>query len=313
MPPQRIVYFAFPRSAGLTGGQKMFMEHVKALVEAGFDAVLRFREEVEPPSWVDSDCPTEHRSTFEPSEILVVPDDAEKAIGTLKAAGARTTIFCQNHLTTLLWRLPDGILTSVGDYLACSQTVATRLAERISGATVSVIPAFADERLFRADAKRQEIVCSPRKRPAEHDYIRFQFQRRHPLADQYAWTALQDQPPAAVVEAFNRANVFLSLSKWEGLGMTTLEAMRAGCVVAGFRGIGGAEYATAENGFWAADEDVDAAVDQLFAAVELCERGGPRLDDMRHAAGATAARYSYEGFRRALLAYWGRMAPGARR
>lgn len=313
MTQRRIVYFAFPRTAELTGGQKMFVEHVCALNEEGFDAVLRLGSDAPLPDWVPANCPTERKSSSDPSEIIVVPDDADNAIAILRRAGVRTTIFCQNHLTTTLWRLPDDTLTSVGDYIACSGTVANALASRIAGATISIVPAFADERVFKATPKSPEIVSSPRKRLAEEGYIRHQFQRRHPLAAQYVWTALQGQPPSTVADAFNRAQVFLSLSRWEGLGMTPLEAMRAGCVVAGFRGIGGVEYATSLNGFWAPDDDVDAAVAQLCAAVDLAHRGGHRYDDVVHEADQTAERYSYAKFRKALVAYWSRTAPDARR
>ena len=67
--------------------------------------------------------------------------------------------------------------------------------------------------------------------------------------------------------AMGEAGVFLSLGRLESLGLTPLEAMACGCIVAGFTGIGGQEYASPANGFWAAEDDFPSCIKQLRAAL----------------------------------------------
>ena len=53
-----------------------------------------------------------------------------------------------------------------------------------------------------------------------------------------------------MARVFGESALFLSLSRFESLGLTTLEALASGCIVAGFTGFGGRDYATACNGWW---------------------------------------------------------------
>ncbi len=94
--------------------------------------------------------------------------------------------------------------------------------------------------------------------------------------------------------------------------MTTLEAMAAGCVCAGFTGVGGDEYATPDNGFWVPNEDCEAAADALALAADLSQTGGAPLRLMLEAGHETARQWSYAAFRVALEEVWMRLAPEAR-
>jgi glycosyltransferase involved in cell wall biosynthesis len=111
---------------------------------------------------------------------------------------------------------------------------------------------------------------------------------------------------------FADCELYLSLNRFESVGMTTLEAMASGCLCAGFTGVAGDEYATAQNGFWAPDDDCLAAAEALGAAADVLATGGPRLTQMPEASRETAAMWSYAAFRAALEATWMRLAPEAR-
>jgi glycosyltransferase involved in cell wall biosynthesis len=94
--------------------------------------------------------------------------------------------------------------------------------------------------------------------------------------------------------------------------MTTLEAMAAGALCAGFTGIGGLEYATPENGFWVAEDDCEAAADALAEACAIATSGGPELARRLEAGYETARQWSYAAFLRQLEETWMRLAPDAR-
>ena len=87
--------------------------------------------------------------------------------------------------------------------------------------------------------------------------------------------------------------------------MITLEALASGCLVAGFTGVaGGTDSATARNGFWAAEDDLPACVDQLARAVQLAMDRGPVYDEMVAEGRRTAWEYRREESARRLLQFW---------
>jgi hypothetical protein len=87
--------------------------------------------------------------------------------------------------------------------------------------------------------------------------------------------------------------------------MSALEAMAAGCIVAGFTGVaGGGDSATAANGFWAAEDDIEGCVDRLAQAVRLAEAGGPGYAAMVEAGRQTARAYRREDAARWVLGFW---------
>jgi hypothetical protein len=80
--------------------------------------------------------------------------------------------------------------------------------------------------------------------------------------------------------------------------------MAGGALVVGYHGVGGLEYATAENGDW-----FDDAAGHVEIADRLAERldalkAGERFEARRLAGAATAASFSRERFEAELKAAW---------
>jgi glycosyltransferase involved in cell wall biosynthesis len=146
----------------------------------------------------------------------------------------------------------------------------------------------------------------PRKRAADVMLIREIFRRRfgHEHGD-VAWVAIDGAGEAEVARILGESEVFLSMNHLEGLGMPPLEAMAAGCQVAGFTGGGGDDYATPENGFWIAENDHLGCAFALAEALDRAGRGDPRRAAMLAAGRATAERYDLPRMRDALRAFWG--------
>ena len=134
------------------------------------------------------------------------------------------------------------------------------------------MPYGIDTGVFKpAQTKREAIAYLPRKRPIEANYLRNSFRHAFPDLRGWDWWPLVNESEANVAAAMGEAGVFLSLGRLESLGLTPLEAMACGCIVAGFTGIGGQEYASPANGFWAAEDDFPSCIKQLRAAVELAQ------------------------------------------
>jgi hypothetical protein len=66
--------------------------------------------------------------------------------------------------------------------------------------------------------------------------------------------------------------------------------MAAGCLVAGYHGYGGLEYATAQNGLWFWSDQIEEVADALHQIVLLYERGGEDYKRRIQSGLATAAQ-----------------------
>jgi hypothetical protein len=302
------VHLANPEIAG---GQKMALRHVETLHELGFDAVYSGDAGVQLPRWFAHRAPVAFGEAIRPDDIVVVPEDGQKALQVvLGSRAARVVVLCQNPYESIGMEFVAQHIERVAALLTVGPRHAALMRRLIPQARIETIRCFADERVFRPGPKEPVGVYVPRKRPLEAAAIR-RFHRLLRPDQDLGWIKVQQATEAQVAEAFSRAGVFLSLSRLESVGMTTLEAMASGCVCAGFTGVGGAEYVTNENGFWAAEDDCVAAADALAAAIDLRRAGGPRLEAMLEAGRETARTWSYAAFRRDLEEVWMRLAPEA--
>lgn len=311
----RIVYFSFSNGE-IAGGQKVIFRHVEALRRLGFDAIIWRNPSNPHPTWLDSDAPVEVQTPFAPDDILVLPNDAPNAMAAVAGMAQRSVIFCQNQFSFACFA-EQGADAFPADRFPTVITVGATISKTVRrmypAARIELIPCFADERVFRPGPDRQHAVAaSPRKRMMEVKAIEVFLRKFHPRHTALPWRQLINVPEAEVARTFASSTLMLSLSRHESVGMTPLEAMACGCVVAGFTGIGGRDFATAENGFWVPEDDCEAAADALAQAADLVLTGGAHLRRVLEAGRATADAWSYGRFVRDLEEVWMRLAPEAR-
>lgn len=311
----RIVYLAFP-GARITGGQKMAMRHVETLRELGFDAVYRLQKGELPAGYARGTA-YEVGTPIRPDDIVVVPEDAPNAISQVGGLPNRMLIFCQNQFyfaasgAEAVDRLPP---ERRPDFMTPGRIAAEMVGRMYPHARIDIVRSFADERVFFPRPDRNLVIAvSPRKRPLEAKVIKTLFRKAYPQHAHIPWLAFEGATEEQVAQAFGTSAIFLSLSRFEAAPITPLEAMASGCVCAGFRGIGGEEHSNPTNGFWAPDDDCEAAADALARAADLVKTGGPPLERYREAGRATAAEWSYANFRPMLEEVWMRLAPEMRR
>ncbi|MFY9288526.1 MAG: hypothetical protein WAO98_08495, partial [Alphaproteobacteria bacterium] len=78
----------------------------------------------------------------------------------------------------------------------------------------------------------------------------------------------------------------------------------AGCVVAGFTGLGGKEYAHEQNGFWASEDDFPTCVANLKKAVDLSLTDHKNYSE---AATKTVKAYTPQTFKQAVKEAWSKI------
>ncbi len=303
----RIVYLLTAPGSN-TGGVKVLYRHVEALCHLGYDAIIRRPVHLPSATWFQHTVPFEDASApVRDDDIFVLPEDDLPALRHCAGLANRKVVFCQNPNALTGYgfaQLPAELRQTYKVFMACGTGMASMIARYFDYEMISVVPAFADERLFRPAAKNQIIACTPRKRPNEYQSIRYMVSRLHPAAAQWRWNLMETASEAEVAAMMGSASVFLSLARMEAVSITTLEAMASGCLVAGFTGIGPREYTSSVNGFWVDEDDCEAAAQALIRALVLAEQGGGAAALMRHAATATAAQWTHAAFVEALSGFW---------
>lgn len=302
------ITFLCPPAEKLNGGIKYIFRMAEALAADGFDAVVA-EQHSRHPDWFVSNAKIIGYDALAPrnGEILVLPEDQPELLRTLTEWPQRKIVYCQNHFYAAIGALGSASYADFGvSAIICgSATILRYCADRHAGVPAYLVPCGIDTRLFKpAATKAQAIALIPRKRAVEAIYLQDMFRHRYPEWAHIGWQPLQNMPEAALAERLGQAAVFLSLSRLDGFGLTPLEAMASGCVVAGFTGIGGQEYTAPTNGFWAAEDDFPACVLALQRAVMLSQTGGAPLEQYLAGTKETVARYTPEACAAAVRAAW---------
>lgn len=244
------------------------------------------------------------RMRLGPEDWLVLPETTPpETFGPLAALPCRKVVHNQNPY--YIFRGFPGIAAmnayGLAGGIVCSEFTRRTLVRWGSATDWQVVrPPLLS--MFRDDRpKRRQIAFMPRKRPGEARIVQGMLAGLHPDLADVPWVEIAEMSRRQVAEAMANSLVFASLSRLEGLGLPPLEAMASGCLVCGYDGGGGAEYATSENGLWVADGDVEGFAEALATALRL----DPAAAAARKAAGrTTAAAFSQARFDAELERAW---------
>ncbi len=307
MPSPRILYLC-PDIPQPSGGVAAIYEHVRTLNRHGHLAFVLHFIDREPNRFAGPPPPVLSfwdGLTLSKSDILVVPEGC--LFNELKdLSGLRKIAFVQSCLFAFdgpggpgLWEDLD-----FSGAICCSELTASFARSTLGIADARVVLNAVDPALFRPGEKTLAIATMPRKQPVELRFLRQAFQLRNPGWRNIPWLALENLTRAEVGQALATSAVFLSTCLFEGFGLPALEAMACGCLVTGFHGYGGLEYANSSNGLWCDQGDLLGALTALERAVALHMENGPAAQALRREAMATAATYSPREQENALLAVW---------
>ncbi|MDR3424025.1 MAG: glycosyltransferase family 4 protein [Alphaproteobacteria bacterium] len=303
----KIIFFCPPTSV-VNGGIKHIFRMAEALIAQGREAVV-FEQNASRPTWFVSTAPIVGQGglTIGADHIYVLPEDQPHILADFARLPGRKVVYSQNHFYGALGIAKAESFADYGvtDILCSSRTIYDHCRLRHKDVRAHVVPCAVDPALFKpAERKDDIIVFMPRKRPIEAVYIRDMFRFSHPPLRDWAWQEIANVSEAEVAAQMGKARVFLSLSRLEGFGLTPLEAMASGCVVAGFTGIGGREYASPENGFWAGEDDFPACIQSLAKAVEFASASGAALEKHQLSCRQTLFAYTPEAFQKVVKDAW---------
>jgi glycosyltransferase involved in cell wall biosynthesis len=303
---RRIAYLCWPANI-MAGGIKMAFRHVEALVEQGLSACVATAD-AQPPTWFETTAPVIRLQDVVPNhDVLVFPENAAGLLQEFAAWTNRKVVFCQNQYKIVLGLAGRADYADYGVHqLICpGHVVAAFCRRRFPAQNISIVPNYVDTGVFQpARPKQVQIAFAPGKRPVEADVIRDLFRSDNPSFCPLPWVKIAGLGEGEVAKILRESGLYLSLARFEAFGLSALEALAAGCIVAGFTGFGGREYATSRNGFWAAEDDCLDCTAQLTLATRLIFEGGDRYHGMVEEAISTAKYYDRVKFVERLTACW---------
>ena len=301
------IIFVLPPTSGLSGGMKTLLEHAAVLRDAGHDAFVYDPKESFSPSY-GINVPVERGSLHLASSDVVVrgetfhPDSFKRTAAT----GAKQVLFVQNHyyVTNCLRSERNIRHLGVQAVAASSKPIVDFLLRHRIADEASYLPYAVSAPDIPETQRILRIAYMPRKMQGVGTIIKRLFPILNPDLADIEWKEISDQPHRDVMRELATSAVFLSLQTVEGFGMPALEAMAAGCLVVGFTGGRGCEYAEGSNALWVAEIDIEVAVLALGRAIRWIRLGAPEAREIIAAGRRTAAHYSIEARNQAVLAFY---------
>jgi hypothetical protein len=289
----RIIYLSMHPKTEISGGIKMHYRHVEMLARMGFDAWVGVSDGRN--DWFKSDVRVFNGQTT-PEDIVVFPEVLNGGLGELSRIPARgvKVLLCQNQYYMFSETIAKHSLAELNfaKHVTVGRTAQGYLERVFAPHKFDIVPVFVDPALFHAREKQARIAVIPRKLPNEYRIIKSIFYLKYPALRSVPWDVIAQKTESEVAESLGRATVFLSLCHLECAPLTPLEAMASGCVVVGFHGYGGQDYAGGQNGIWLRPDFLEETADALAAAVLGIEKGDPKFTAIRNAGFATARSYS---------------------
>ncbi|MEO5345125.1 MAG: glycosyltransferase [Magnetococcus sp. YQC-9] len=294
-----------------TGGELVNVQSVIALNQMGVRAVGLVNPEARiDPQALEAGFIHEHLAPgrqFRADDVIVIPEYYREAFQHFATQPCQRVIHTQGPFLT--FRGFDSIeALNAHGFLAgisCSR-FGQRLMEEM-GATLPwhVVTPFVHPLFHQTHAlKRMQVAWMPNKRPGEAPVIQALFRQRYPEFREVEWVPIVGMSRKECARVMAESTVFASLSHLEGLGLPPLEAMAAGCLVCGFTGHGGSDYATPENGLWVKEGDHAGFADAVARSLNWADSFGREAILQKAAGQATAARYSRSRFEEELQTAW---------
>lgn len=300
-----ICYALYRAPDNIAGGIRAIYHHVELLNELGFEACVYCPGGRS--TWFDSPAPVvTSLPALAAADHVVLPEGVGAPEEEALASPAVKHVFCQNQFYVFRKHraIAERARLGITHVFASTGIIAQYLETTFAGLRAPVVPYVIDRERFQPGVKEARIAYMPRKLADDALFIEGSFKARYPGLAGIPWVRLDGLSQDRVAEELGRSAVFLSLGHRESFGLPPVEAMAAGCVVVGFHGGGGLEYATPANGLWYHHDQAEAVADGLAVALRAFQDDAPLLHGLRQRGAELAGRYGRAACRDALERYF---------
>lgn len=291
------------------GGQFVNIDHVLSLRSLGFNAHLMCMGN---ENKFFDDLPVVYfkniRSLeffFSEDDYVVIPEPARAYLNLFKIMRINKILHCQNphyifHGFDTVASLNEYGFSSI---ITCSDYTTEMLKRSaVAGNIETILPKIPD--IFSPKNKKKQIAYMSRKRQIESQYLIGLFKSVKTKYSDVPWIDIKNVNRQSVASAMAESQVFASMSFMEGLGLPPIEAMASGCVVAGFHGGGGLQYANSYQDLWVSDGDYFKFIDAIDLALTISDDASLYLNYFEY---SKKIRYlfSQQEFNKRISQVWG--------
>lgn len=299
----KTVFHILPQNNTICGGIKVHAQISSLLREMGYSSFLCFPK-VEPDmlSWFKNDV---RFLTYQQAEMMACHNDIVigwEELAPLRSFPVKNKVCYIQH---------DAYADKKGDYTGIhiwynTNWVRSKVGKLGSIVTPHLNPIFWD---WDYEAKASEkVTVGLQERKAGREHLDQVLQYLSPeQRDRFQFNICPDVSEEKFGEFLRGQDVYFTHSYPEGLGLTGLEAMAAGCIVIGYTGGGGTDYmVNGKNCMYASDGDAQTVAKYLSKITEdwLCGDVGCH---MRTEGFKTARSYSRDRMKKELLAALGQI------
>lgn len=323
MSLRRLLFVCYPDTNHPIGGVKQIYRQVELLHQAGWEAFVLQEQPGFRADWFSSEAPVLDLEAYKASppsaerDLLVLPETWLHNVPRY-LPGIPKVIFNQNAFysfglsghcdarTLELYRHPD-----IQAVVTVSEDSRQLLVEGcgIAADRCAVLINGIDQTLFHAPAvKRRRVVFLGRKH-VDHARKVALMASAHPRLQGIDFVELPRLRHDEVAAALREALLFLSCGHPEGFGLPLAEAIACGCLVVGYHGLAGRDFAlphmrVVEFG------DLLGLLQGIDAEIQRFDADPAQVIDERVKASQTIqARYGLEQERECCLRTWAHLCP----
>jgi len=257
MTSRRLLFVCYPDTNHPIGGVKQIYRQVELLHKAGWNACVLQEQPGFRPDWFSSDAPVLDLATYKatpPSadtDLLVLPETWLTNVPHY-LPGIPKVIFNQNAFYSFgLSGVCDNRTLDLYRHQDIRAVVTVSNDSRnllVEGCGIPAERCFAlingiDRQLFHAPAVKHRRVVFLGRKHVDHARKVALMASQHPKLKDLSFQELPRMQHEEVANALKNALIFLSCGHPEGFGLPLAEAIACGCLVVGYHGLAGRDFA----------------------------------------------------------------------
>ena len=297
-----IYYFGYPTPT--TGGDFVNIDHVLALNKLGYSAKIIYDGNHPMSNKLPQNSQPIQSTNFQEDDYFVVPENDYQLLEFAYSLKSKLIIHNQNNFYFFnAVNSVSGLEDKRFNTIICPSEISAKMLVHAGyRGEVAVIKPYLPS-YFSAQKKKLSIAFSPRKLPIHSRAVLTTFRSMFPRYLDIEWVAIENMDREHVAKLLSESAIYASFASLESLGLSTLEAMKCGCIVVGDHGGGGSEYANKENGFWVRADELISYARKIADAIELFKKFGAD-NTTSFAAIKSANEFSFENFHSSLENFW---------